>query len=377
MGECRVGVEQSAVATSDGRGIVVFGGCTGDREKKAVPELPVLEMDGERWRWTVPEVRGEGKGLWGHAAGMLGDMMVVTGGFTGRETPNKKAYLFSTATDTWTTAYNLGADAGDLESPSDPSPPAQPSSPPPESQPNITAIATGTVLAILLILLTAGACCLTYHRRHRRRRHSLPALRLSESDLENSSSSASSKSTSPITPTSTSTYWPPRCSPIPEHAEYRPASPPPSRQNLSPNELDALYRRSYDLARELTAVDDATEPYGHPAYPTSMILGRAPRHARRTTSVLDTTELPPSLSAGSGRQLFPPPALRVQTAPEPRWTPSPGSSGGNISAPQATVERVEKRDSLPGSWTIEEEDALAEAERMEGSVVQVMFSAPS
>lgn len=82
----------SAVLTSDGQRIVVFGGWIGDTDTPADPQLAVLNVgDGYggqgEWEWSIPTTSGsglpDGSGLYGHGAAMLpGNVMMVMGGYS-------------------------------------------------------------------------------------------------------------------------------------------------------------------------------------------------------------------------------------------------------------------------------------------------------
>ncbi|MCJ1236755.1 hypothetical protein MMC14_004737 [Varicellaria rhodocarpa] len=80
----------TAVLTSDGQRIVIFGGWVGDVTTPASPQLAILEL-GEGfggsgvWQWTIPEQNGAGPpggdGIYGHGAVMLpGEVMMIVGG---------------------------------------------------------------------------------------------------------------------------------------------------------------------------------------------------------------------------------------------------------------------------------------------------------
>ncbi|KAI9680519.1 MAG: hypothetical protein M1817_003959 [Caeruleum heppii] len=119
----------TAILSSDGKKIVVYGGWVGDIDTPANPQLAILEL-GEGyggtgdWRWTTPLMMGagvpNGEGLYGHGALMLpGDVMMITGGYqtvagsgprvrrADGTTPaaNTRAYFFNITSNTWTTTY--------------------------------------------------------------------------------------------------------------------------------------------------------------------------------------------------------------------------------------------------------------------------------
>ncbi len=123
----------TAVLTSDGKRVFVFGGWVGDVTQSADPQLAVVEL-GEGyggsgdWQWSVPSQTGaglpSGAGIYGHGATMLhGDVMMVVGGYqipASGGTRRKRAkpsvssttYFFNTTSNTWITSYsrpNVGA----------------------------------------------------------------------------------------------------------------------------------------------------------------------------------------------------------------------------------------------------------------------------
>lgn len=117
----------TAVLTSDGKRVFVFGGWVGDVTQPADPQLAVLEL-GEGyggsgdWQWSIPSQTGaglpSGAGLYGHGATMLpGDVMLVVGGYqipasggSRRKRANpplsSTTYLFNTTSNTWITSYS-------------------------------------------------------------------------------------------------------------------------------------------------------------------------------------------------------------------------------------------------------------------------------
>ncbi|KAI9761161.1 MAG: asparagine-linked glycosylation protein [Chaenotheca gracillima] len=116
----------SAVLTSDGKRVIIFGGWVGDIDTPAQPQLAVLDLgdgyggDGD-WKWEVPDATGptldSGAGIYGHGAVMLpGDVMMVLGGYSipaskktkskrAQSTPSTKTYFFNTTSNAWTTNY--------------------------------------------------------------------------------------------------------------------------------------------------------------------------------------------------------------------------------------------------------------------------------
>lgn len=137
----------SAVLSSDGQQIIVYGGWVGDISSPAEPQLAVLNIaDGYggsgKWKWVIPDTpSGTGpsssSSLYGHGAVMLpGGVMMVTGGYPitsggqrHRRAPsiaNSKAYFLNVTSNTWMTDYTPpstpstsdSADTGPLSSPS-------------------------------------------------------------------------------------------------------------------------------------------------------------------------------------------------------------------------------------------------------------------
>ena len=116
----------TAVLSSDGRQVLVFGGWVGDVNTSANPQFAILEIGegygGEgNWQWSIPNTGGAGPandvGFYGHGAVMLpGNVMMITGGYsiTGsrgtkakRQDPtlNSRNYFFNATSSTWTTSY--------------------------------------------------------------------------------------------------------------------------------------------------------------------------------------------------------------------------------------------------------------------------------
>jgi hypothetical protein len=116
----------TAVLTSDGKRIIIFGGWVGDVDTPAEPQLAVLNIasgyggDG-KWHWIVPSASGTGlpkdSGLYGHGATMLpGGVMMIRGGYSiasptsrlRRATPtlNNKSYLFNVTSNAWVAEYS-------------------------------------------------------------------------------------------------------------------------------------------------------------------------------------------------------------------------------------------------------------------------------
>ena len=116
----------TALLTSDGKRVVVFGGWVGDVTNIANPQLVVLDLGqgyggSSDWRWTIPSQTGPGladeTGIYGHGATMLpGDVMMIVGGYQipassgskrKRADPsaNANTYFFNTTSSTWITSY--------------------------------------------------------------------------------------------------------------------------------------------------------------------------------------------------------------------------------------------------------------------------------
>lgn len=116
----------TALLTSDGKRVIVFGGWVGDVNTSADPQLAVLELgegyggNGD-WQWVLPAQVGTGlatgAGVYGHGAVMLeGDVMMVIGGYQipaagsskrKRAAPltNSDTYFFNTTSNSWLTTY--------------------------------------------------------------------------------------------------------------------------------------------------------------------------------------------------------------------------------------------------------------------------------
>ncbi|KAL1620463.1 hypothetical protein SLS56_009642 [Neofusicoccum ribis] len=117
----------TALLTSDGSKIIVFGGWVGDVNTPADPQLAVLNIgegyggDGD-WHWTTPATSGSGlasgAGIYGHGAFMLsGDVMMIVGGYSITSTSsrfksradlaqNSQSYFFNVSSNTWLSEYS-------------------------------------------------------------------------------------------------------------------------------------------------------------------------------------------------------------------------------------------------------------------------------
>ena len=117
----------TALLTSDGKRVIVFGGWVGDVTQSAVPQLVVLELGAGYggagdWKWTIPHQSGpgpsSGSGIYGHGAAMLpGDVMMIVGGYgipsgansrRKRQAPaaNSNTYFLNVTSNTWITSYD-------------------------------------------------------------------------------------------------------------------------------------------------------------------------------------------------------------------------------------------------------------------------------
>lgn len=115
----------TAVLSSDGQQIIVYGGWVGDIDTPAEPQMAILNIaDGYggsgKWQWIIPSnSSGEGPSsdsLYGHGAVMLpGGIMMVSGGFSitaagsqrRRATPsaNTKTYFLNVTDNSWVKEY--------------------------------------------------------------------------------------------------------------------------------------------------------------------------------------------------------------------------------------------------------------------------------
>lgn len=183
----------TAVLSSDGKRVVVFGGWVGDTKTPANPQLAILELgDGYGgtgdWRWTIPSQSGVGphvSGLYGHGSVMLpGDVMMLLGGYailSPKKSRQKRAgtaqgstsYFYNITSNTWIPSYTpLKIDHGHVVSPS-----------PSHGSKSITAskragLGAGLVFGILA-LLAVVVFYFWYARRLKRRREA------HEEDLRN------------------------------------------------------------------------------------------------------------------------------------------------------------------------------------------------
>lgn len=134
----------TALLTSDGKRVIVFGGWVGDVTNSADPQLAILEV-GEGyggsgdWQWSIPRQTGpglaDGTGLYGHGAALLpGDVMMVLGGYQipasngsrrkrASEAVSSNALYFNITSNSWSPSYthpnastshrnSFGSDAG-------------------------------------------------------------------------------------------------------------------------------------------------------------------------------------------------------------------------------------------------------------------------
>lgn len=117
----------TAVLSSDGQQIIIYGGWVGDTSSPAEPQLAILNIaDGYggngSWQWVIPATpTGYGlsssSSLYGHGAVMLpGSVMMVTGGYListsssqrrhAMPTANTKTYFLNITSNTWITDYS-------------------------------------------------------------------------------------------------------------------------------------------------------------------------------------------------------------------------------------------------------------------------------
>jgi preprotein translocase subunit YajC len=117
----------SAVLSSDGSKVVIFGGWVGEVTTPSTPQMAVLNVaDGYGgsgdWSWSLPSPSGTGPpvgtGLYGHGAVMLpGNVMLVTGGYSiqpastrrkrsNTQPANSNTYLYNVSSNSWITEYN-------------------------------------------------------------------------------------------------------------------------------------------------------------------------------------------------------------------------------------------------------------------------------
>ncbi len=116
----------TALLTSDGKRVIVFGGWVGDITQSAEPQLAVLELGAgyggnADWQWNIPRLSGSGlatgTSIYGHGAVMLpGDVMMMLGGYQIPTRSNSKrqrvnaaananTYFFNTTSNTWIASY--------------------------------------------------------------------------------------------------------------------------------------------------------------------------------------------------------------------------------------------------------------------------------
>ena len=107
----------TAVLSTDGSKVIMFGGWVGDISTPADPQLAILNV-GEgyggthAWSWTVPpsvpSLAGGASGLYGHGATMLdGDVMMVAGGWMIPTSATKSKRAASPAANTQTLLLNV------------------------------------------------------------------------------------------------------------------------------------------------------------------------------------------------------------------------------------------------------------------------------
>lgn len=116
----------SAILSSDGTKIIVYGGWVGDTDTLAEPQLLVLELGNNvggssttGWAWTVPAQPSQtaslqAPGMFAHGAAMLpGNVMFVTGGYlispsnkrSSTFATNSQLYMYNVTSSTWVSSY--------------------------------------------------------------------------------------------------------------------------------------------------------------------------------------------------------------------------------------------------------------------------------
>lgn len=116
----------TAVLSSDGQQIIVYGGWVGDTNSPAEPQLVILNIaDGYggngAWQWMIPDIpSGSGlsgsSSLYGHGAAMIpGGVMMITGGYLittsasrqrrATQTANTKTYFLNVTSNAWIADY--------------------------------------------------------------------------------------------------------------------------------------------------------------------------------------------------------------------------------------------------------------------------------
>ena len=117
----------TALLSSDGSRIVVFGGWVGDLTSPAEPQLAILNVGtgyggSGSWSWSsspAPQPSGlEGEGIYGHGAVMLpGDVMMVSGGYSiassgstrikrAAQASNVQSLFFNVTSNKWIDSYD-------------------------------------------------------------------------------------------------------------------------------------------------------------------------------------------------------------------------------------------------------------------------------
>ena len=116
----------TALLTSDGKKVIVFGGWVGDVTNLADPQLAILELGqgyggSNDWQWSRPSQSGpglaDGTGIYGHGATMLpGEVMMIVGGYQipasssskrkrGDPSTSANTYFYNVTSGTWVTSY--------------------------------------------------------------------------------------------------------------------------------------------------------------------------------------------------------------------------------------------------------------------------------
>jgi len=356
----------TAVATNDGKRVIVYGGWVGDVNTPAEPRLIVLDMSGEigrgGWRWEVPYIfggelgppgDGHQDGLAGHAAAMLdGDIMMITSGykispFEAGKVPqvSEVTYLFNVTSNTWISTYRP--------------PKATPLSMGEKGEKECKDNKTATVLGILLGLLSAivAAALFFWYRRRSKNSDEEDLMRGNTWETEgrrtfgfyskdgsnasadrigivekthmtrmlgvNQSSSSLSRSLTPdggsLSQSSTSTSSPPPPpQPLPQHGRqmqvYRGAAAPARVSTILESDEESIRRHSASSAGATDGSTDLAEIY-------SRSLAFAEKMAQQETIYERTRENSrsgtPTSDGWTPESTFPKPPAQAPVPPPP------------------------------------------------------------
>lgn len=177
----------TAVLSSDGSKIIVFGGWVGDLQTPAEPQLAVLHLGsgfgGEGgWRWEIPTVKGialiEREGIFGHGAVMLpGDILMIAGGYrivSSNNTKRKEAsgvsamFLNTTSMSFLDTYVNPAYAAPQSE---DPQAPGYIGGPPSLEHDNSKKVGIGAGVGVGVLAILGAIVIYFWYRRKLNRRH--------------------------------------------------------------------------------------------------------------------------------------------------------------------------------------------------------------